>query len=231
MNLNFLKRPEGIRGTCMVLSLFTTLAFHIPAFKAVLENIEKGWNGALIFTSVVILMLVANYFFYYLLLWLGRGAGKAIIAFTFIADAVSLYFINTYEVLITAAMMGNVFNTRFSEAEGFFSMSAVLYILFLGIPPCIYLYAKKTSYGTLKKFLKNIGTSLLIIAIVVLANMRNTLWIDNNSTELGSLLMPRSYTVNSVRYYGKMKQRNRKRRSDCPTLISPQTPRMSWYLS
>ena len=210
MNLNFLKRPEGIRGTCMVLSLFTTLAFHIPAFKAVLENIEKGWNGALIFTSVVILMLVANYFFYYLLLWLGRGAGKAIIAFTFIADAVSLYFINTYEVLITAAMMGNVFNTRFSEAEGFFSMSAVLYILFLGIPPCIYLYAKKTSYGTLKKFLKNIGTSLLIIAIVVLANMRNTLWIDNNSTELGSLLMPWSYTVNSVRYYGKMKQRNRK---------------------
>lgn len=210
MKLDFLRKPKGIKGTSLVLSMFTTLAFHIPAFKAVLENIESGWNGVLIFASVAILMLAVNYFFYYLLLWLGRFVGKIIIAFTFIADAISLYFINTYEVLITDMMMGNVFNTRFSEAEGFFSLSAVLYILFLGIPPCIYLFAKRTDYNTFKSFLKNIGTSLLIIALVVLANMRNTLWIDNNSTQLGSLLMPWSYTVNSIRYYNKVKKRNQK---------------------
>lgn len=210
MKLDFLRKPKGIKGTSLVLSIFTTLAFHIPAFKAVLDNIESGWNGVLIFASVAILMLAVNYFFYYLLLWLGRTVGKFIIAFTFIADAISLYFINTYEVLITDMMMGNVFNTRFSEAEGFFSLSAVLYILFLGIPPCIYLFAKRTDYNTFKSFLKNIGTSLLIIALVVLANMRNTLWIDNNSTQLGSLLMPWSYTVNSIRYYNKVKKRNQK---------------------
>ena len=210
MKLDFLRNPKGIKGTSLVLSIFTTLAFHIPAFKAVLDNIESGWNGVLIFASVAILMLAVNYFFYYLLLWLGRTVGKFIIAFTFIADAISLYFINTYEVLITDMMMGNVFNTRFSEAEGFFSLSAVLYILFLGIPPCIYLFAKRTDYNTFKSFLKNIGTSLLIIALVVLANMRNTLWIDNNSTQLGSLLMPWSYTVNSIRYYNKVKKRNQK---------------------
>ena len=210
MKLDFPRKPKGIKGTSLVLSIFTTLAFHIPAFKAVLDNIESGWNGILIFASVAILMLAVNYFFYYLLLWLGRFVGKIIIAFTFIADAISLYFINTYEVLITDMMMGNVFNTRFSEAEGFFSLSAVLYILFLGIPPCIYLFAKRTDYNTFKSFLKNIGTSLLIIALVVLANMRNTLWIDNNSTQLGSLLMPWSYTVNSIRYYNKVKKRNQK---------------------
>ena len=58
--------------------------------------------------------------------------------------------------------------------------------------------------------MKNIGTSLLIIALVVLANMRNTLWIDNNSTQLGSLLMPWSYTVNSIRYYNRVKKQNQK---------------------
>lgn len=210
MILDFLKRPKGILGTSLVLSIFTTLAFHIPAFKAVLNNIESGWNGALIFVSVAILMLTVNYFFYYLLLWIGRIVGKIIIAFTFIADAISLYFINTYEVLITDMMMGNVFNTRFSEASGFFSLSAVLYVLFLGVVPCIYLFVKDTEYSTFKNFLKNIGASLLIIIVVVLANMRNTLWIDNNSTQLGSLLMPWSYTVNSVRYYNKVKKRNQK---------------------
>ena len=172
--------PQSIKAQSIILSLFTTLAFHIPAFKAVLANIEDGWNGALIFTSVVILMLAANYLFYYLLLWTGRLAGKIIIAFSFIADAISLYFINTYEVLITDMMMGNVFNTRFSEASGFFSPSAVLYVLLLGVPPCIFLFARRTTYSTFKSFAKNIGTSLLIIALVVLANMRNTLWIDNN---------------------------------------------------
>ena len=111
MKLDFLRKPKGIKGTSLVLSIFTTLAFHIPAFKAVLDNIESGWNGILIFASVAILMLAVNYFFYYLLLWLGRFVGKIIIAFTFIADAISLYFINTYEVLITDMMMGNVFNT------------------------------------------------------------------------------------------------------------------------
>ncbi len=203
-------KPHNIKATSLALSIYTTLAFHIPAFKAVLDNIEGGWNGTLIFTSVAVLMLAANYLFYYLLLWTGRTIGKAIIAFSFIADAISLYFINTYEVLITDMMMGNVFNTRFSEASGFFSLSAILYILLLGVPPCIYLFAKRTDYSTFKSFLKNIGTALLIIALVVLANIRNTLWIDNNSTQLGSLLMPWSYTVNTIRYHNKMKRRNQK---------------------
>ena len=66
MKLDFLRKPKGIKGTSLVLSIFTTLAFHIPAFKAVLDNIESGWNGILIFASVAILMLAVNYFFYYL---------------------------------------------------------------------------------------------------------------------------------------------------------------------
>ena len=202
-------RPN-IKITSLLLSTYTTIAFHIPAFKAVLTNIKESWNGALIFISTVVLLFITNYLLYYLLLWFGRIIGKTIIAFTLIANAISLYFINTYEVLITRAMMGNVFNTRFSEASSFFSLSSILYILFLGIIPSIFLFAIKTNYSTFKHFLKNVGISLLIILLVLIANMRNTLWIDNNSTQLGSLLMPWSYTVNTFRYYGKVKKRNQK---------------------
>ena len=155
-------------------------------------------------------MLTVNYLFYYLLLWLGRTAGKIVIALSLIADATCLYFINTYEVLITDTMMGNVFNTRMSEASGFFSLTGAIYILLLGVPPCIYLFARRINYSTLKKFIKNIGISLLIITLVLLVNVRNTLWIDRNSTQLGSLLMPWSYVVNSIRYHSKMRRRNQK---------------------
>ena len=100
---------------CVVLSVFTVLAYHFPFFSLVLKNTEGGLNGTLIFAGLAVLMLALDFFFYYLILYVGRFVGKCILAFTFIADAITLYFINSYEVLITDKMMGNVFHTVFGS--------------------------------------------------------------------------------------------------------------------
>ena len=194
----------------MILSAFTLAAYHIPFFRLVLDKIEGGFNGVLITAGLAVLMLALNHFFYYLVLYTGRFAGRCILAFTFIADAISLYFINTYEVLITDSMMGNVFNTQFSEASGFFSFAAVLYVLFLGVVPCIFIFASKTDFGSFKRFLANIGIALGLAVGIAFVNIQNWPWIDRNSTELGSLLMPWSYTVNTIRFYNGEKKRNQK---------------------
>ena len=89
-----------------------------------------------------------------------------------------MYFINTYEVVIDDAMMGNVFNTRFSEASGFFSSGAVIYLLFLGILPSVYLFARKTDYGSFKRFSLNVGGSLGVILAVALINFSNWSWMQ-----------------------------------------------------
>lgn len=208
--MKFLKEKTSLGAMCAVLSVFTLVAFHIPFFHLVLEKIEGGFNGVLITASLAILMLALNFFFYYLVLWAGRFIGRCIVAFTFIGDAISLYFINSYEVLITDKMMGNVFNTQFSEASGFFSFSGVLYVLFLGVLPCIYVFARRTDYGSLKKFFSRIGISLAVVIATALVNIQNWPWIDRNSTQLGSLLMPWSYTVNTFRYFSAEKKRNAK---------------------
>lgn len=204
------RKTISLATVSLILSIFTSVTFHIPFFKLVLERIEGGFNGILITGGLAIIMLALNYFFYYLLLYSGRFIGKCIVAFSFIADAVSLYFINTYEVLITDKMMGNVFNTQYSEASGFFSLSAILYILLLGILPCIYIFTRKINYGTFKGFLRHIGISLALIITIALVNMQNWPWIDRNSTELGSVLMPWSYTINTFRYYSSVKKSNEK---------------------
>lgn len=206
----FLKTPQSIRKVCTILSLYTVIVFNIPTFGVVIDNIGFNWNGVLLFFSVAILMFVLNWFIYCLLLWLGRAVGKGIISFTFICNSIALYFINVYNAWITDSMMGNVFNTRYSEASGFFSATAVMYVLFLGIPPCIYLIAKKIDYGKIKGGLVNILASLLIIVLVLLANTHNILWIDKVSTPFGSRILPWSYIVNTVRYYNFEKERNRK---------------------
>ena len=194
----------------MILSAFTLVAYHIPFFRLVLDKIEGGFNGVLITAGLAVLMLALNHFFYYLVLYTGRFVGRCILAFTFVADAISLYFINSYEVLITDSMMGNVFNTQFSEASGFFSLAAVLYVLFLGVIPCIFIFAAKTDFGSFKRFMANIGLALGIAVGIAFVNIQNWPWIDRNSTELGSLLMPWSYTVNTVRFYNGEKKRNQK---------------------
>lgn len=203
-------RKIRLTTMCVILSVFTLAAYHVPFFRLVLENTERGVNGTFILVGLVVLMLALNFFFYYLVLYAGRIVGKCILAFMFIADAVSLYFINSYEVLITDKMMGNVFNTQFSEASGFFSLSAVLYLVFLGILPALYVFIRKVEYGSFRRFLANIGAGLGIALAVAFAHMKNWPWIDRNSTELGSLLMPWSYTVNTFRYYGAERKRNAK---------------------
>lgn len=206
--MKIFKGKTSLTVVSIILSIFTAVAFHAPFFRQAMANIEEGFNGVMIIGGLGIIMLALNFFFYYLLLYVGRTAGKVILAITFIGNAITLYFINTYEVLVTDQMMGNVFNTQFSEASGFFSPAFIFYILLLGVPPCIYIFLRKFEYGSCKRFFANIGIALGTILAVVGLNLKNTTWIDRNSTELGSLLMPWSYTVNSVRFWNAERRRN-----------------------
>ena len=194
-------KPLSITWFCLILSVATLLIYHFPFFNYVTDNIESDWNGTLIFTTMVVAMLAVNFLFYGLLLYLCRIVGRGLIALLFVGNAISLYFINTYKVLITSDMMGNVFNTRFSEASGFFSTSAVMYVIFLGLLPAAYVILRKVNYGSFRRFLLSTVLSIMAIAGVAAANLSNILWIDYHATCIGSLIMPWSYTVNTGRYF------------------------------
>ena len=205
-----IRRPISVSTLCAILSAFTLVAYNIPVIKTVFSNVEGDFNGWLILLSLIVLLLVVNFILYYILLYVGRIVGKAIIAFTLIGNAISMYFVNSYNVIISQEMMGNVFNTRSTEALSYFSFSFILYVLFLGVIPCIYLFMTKIDYKRIWRFLTCLGITLVIILSVALANRSNILWIDRNATHVGGLLMPYSYTVNSALYYRQWKLLNRK---------------------
>ena len=190
MEIKIFNRNVTVRTVALVLSAFTLIAFHFPVFKYAANNIETVLNRVLIIGGAAIIMLALNYLVYYALLYLGRIVGKILLALTFIGNAIALYFINTYEVLITDKMMGNVFNTRYSEASAFFSYVAILYIVILGILPCIYLFRCKIKYDTFKRFSKNLGIALLVAIVGALMNMSNFTWVDRHAPKVGSMLMP-----------------------------------------
>ncbi|MBR4849926.1 MAG: phosphoethanolamine--lipid A transferase EptA [Alistipes sp.] len=205
-----LQNKISLTAFCALLSGFTLLAFHIPFFRVVFNNSDWSLNGLLIKGGLAVIMFALNYLIYYLLLYAGRIVGKITLAISFICNSIAFYFITTYEVLITDKMMGNVFNTQYSEASSFMSFQTVLYLLFWGILPCAYIFWRKVNYGSFKRAGVNIGIALLMVVAVVLANFSNFTWIDKNATQIGSLLMPWSYTINSIRYHNSVKKVNEK---------------------
>ena len=203
-----LRNKTTITRYALALSIFTLIAYHLPLAKYVVGHVEAGLNGWIIAISFAALMLTVNFMIYTLLLRLLGIGGRILLSLLFIGNAIALYFVASYEVLITDMMMGNVFNTRFSEASGFFSFALILYIISTGIPPIVYIFARRYERGTWRRFAISIASSLGIILLLVGANYKNVLWIDRNATQIGSMIMPWSYVVNSFRYYGHQRRLN-----------------------
>src|SRR5690606_27448419 len=104
--------------------------------RFILDNITIfSFNGSLLIVSLFLMMIIANYFVFYLFLYINKIFGKIILSIFFTLNSVCLYFINTYSVIIDESMIGNVFNTNYSESSSYFTIMLLFYIFFLGIIP------------------------------------------------------------------------------------------------
>ena len=206
--MSLFSKKASLTVYCFVLSLFTLVAFHGPFFRRLLQSVDGGANAVILAVSAAILLFALDFLLYWVLVYLLRFIGKCIVAFTLFGDAVMLYFVNDYEILVTDEMMGNVINTQPNEAAGFFSFSFVLYVLLLCVLPCIYVFARRVDYGSWKRFFAGVGICVAALAAVIFGNMKNWPWIDRNAPVLGSLLMPWSYTVNTFRFLSAERKKN-----------------------
>src|SRR5665647_524713 len=206
-----LKNNLKLTHFALLMSILNFLFFHFPFYIFVFKNVDyKSLNGITIISSLIIVMLVANYLVFYLIYFLSRFVGKFLLVLFFIINAIAVYFINTYSVIIDESMIGNVLNTNYEESSSFFSIKLIVYIILLGVIPSLYIIKVKIIKGTLKKFLITTSLTLLFILALVFANASNWLWIDKNSKTLGGLAMPWSYSVNIGLFYIHKHQENEK---------------------
>jgi lipid A ethanolaminephosphotransferase len=207
-----LKKPIKLIYFVLLFSAINLVLYNIPVYRYALDNLDiKSLNGILLVASLTIAALISNALLFYLLLFLFRVFGKGLMVVFFITNSIALYFINTYGAMIDKTMIGNIFNTNFEEASSFFSFTLIPYIVLLGILPSILLFKIKTIYPTLKKFSLHVILTLIFLLSFAYVNSKNWLWIDKNSKNLGSLVMPWCYLVNINLYYnhkndGKEKQ-------------------------
>ena len=195
-----LRKPISLFAFSCIVSIGTLLCYNLPFFQYVANNSNENVGGKIfLLASLVVIMLVLNFMMTYLVMFCMRLVGRIVLAILSIINATAVYFIVTYSVIIDEITIGNVFNTKYSEASGFFSWSLWLFIFVFGVLPALYCLLQPVDFGKAKKMGICCGSSLGIILAIALANINQTLWISQHDTELGGLLQPWSYLVNTIR--------------------------------
>ena len=195
-----LRKPISLFVFSCIVSLATLLFYNLPFFNYVADNTNESTGGKIfLLASLVVIMLTLNFMMTYLVMFLLRLAGRILLAILAIINATAVYFIVTYNVMIDATTIENVFNTRYSEASGFFSWSLWLFILVFGVLPALYCLLQPVVIGKAKRLAVCCGSSLAIVLVVALLNFNQTLFVTEHDTELGGLLQPWSYLVNTGR--------------------------------
>ena len=193
-------RPISLFAFSCVVSIGTLLLYNIPFFRYVADNTNEDAGGKmLLLASLLVIMLVLNFMMTYLVMFVLRAVGRGLLAVLSVINATAVYFIYTYNVIIDATTIENVFNTRYSDASGFFSWSLWLFILACGVVPALFCILQPVVRGKARRLGLVCGGSLAVVLAVGALNIGQTLWISQHDTELGGLLQPWSYLVNTGR--------------------------------
>ncbi len=194
-----------------LISLINLTLYHFPFYGYVFSHLSMfSLNGFLTLFAVSIALMVVTLLIFFILALISIKILKLFTIFMMIGNAIALYFVVTYHVILDKTMMGNVFNTDIHEAISFYHPKLLLYLLFLGILPA-YFIAKIgiRKPKRIRLLIQLIGICTLGIFIMYL-NASTWLWIDKNAKKLGALSMPWSYTINAIRYQLKQWRKNKK---------------------
>ena len=184
--------------------LFATinlLLFNYPLMKYAILHIEKlNLSGFFLFVTTIVASIFITALILLILGFFGNCFLKVFAIAILLINSVVLYFMLNYEVILTKAMMGNVFNTNTAESSELLSLKIIFYLLFLGILPSFFIAKieiKKT------KFIKKLLDLFLTIASILIYGFATSFswaWIDKNAKNIGGLILPWSYIGNSIRY-------------------------------
>jgi len=178
-----------------------TLVMNIPFLIFAIQNAECPlWRNLAMVLSLAVVILTLHYMVLYLLVYFTRTIGRVVVAIVNFLNAAAVYFIVRYHTMMDEGMMSNVFNTRWSEASGFMNWDMWLAIIIVGLLPAIWIVGRTLDRGSIRQMGRHTSIAFGIAAVVTLANMDRMLWFGKYDTELGGLVMPWSYIVNTGRW-------------------------------
>ena len=201
-------------STLQFISLFTLvnmIFYHLPLYSYCIDNLDiYSSNGILTFISVLIAIYIISYFLFFIIAFISLRLLHFFSIVVLIANSIAVYFIITYQVILDTSMIGNAFNTDFTEASSYYHPKIFIYLLFLGIIPAFFISKIKLIPSKRIK-LTLVSFAVLFIGIFLLyLNATTWLWLDKHAKILGGMTMPWSYSINAIRYKTQQLNKNKK---------------------
>jgi len=184
-----------------IAAVVNAVVYHLPLFSFAVGNLDlSSFTGELTLTTLLIALLSETFVLLTLLALISDRLLKPFCMLMAMGNAVAVYFVVTYHVVLDETMMGNVLNTDFAESSEYLHATLVVYVLALGVLPS-WLLSRVRIRPTPRSRLAALGVAcLLITALWCLMASRSWLWFDANSKKLGGMIMPWSYIINTERY-------------------------------
>lgn len=191
-------------------SLFNAVLFQWPLYVlAVSTRTTFDWSATLAISTLFVFQLMISMTVLGLCALVSIRLLKVLCALFTVCNAVALYFIVQYKVVIDATMVGNIVKTSFKEASELAHPKLLLYVLFIGLIPAAILLRQRIAASTHVQRGTVVVLSLVLGSGWLYANAQSWLWIDKNAKAFGGLILPWSYVINTVRYYKSEAERYR----------------------
>ena len=195
----------------LITSVLFMAFFHFPLLAFIRANLAlDSFSGILLFVSLVAFILALMAFVPFLLALISFRLSKIWLGLTALTNALAVYFVANYGVFLDKTMMGNLFNTNPTEAGEFLSFKMALWIVVLGVVPACFMFFLKVAKPTRKTLAKFSAATFLVLILLAGVNFRNLLWLDKHSKQIGALIIPYSYMINSVRYLQGERAKNKR---------------------
>jgi lipid A ethanolaminephosphotransferase len=129
---------------------------------------------------------------------------KILCVFFLLGNSLALYFMNSYNVILDRAMMGNVFSTDTRETRELIDITLLWYLVVATVLPTIAIYKTNVQATAWRR-------KISTLAAVLYANSSTWLWLDKHAKHIGAMMLPWSYVVNSIRHFDQIATKDRPR--------------------
>lgn len=149
-----LKRLTTFRLTSnqliVLVSVFFAVFTNRSFFTKLLSQYPPSFDNALFLLTIAILLVAVTVTLISLVCY--RFTIKPVLIFLVITTALAAYFMDSYHVLIDAAMLQNILETNASEALDLLSSGLMVYLVLFGLLPAFIIARSELVF---RPFLKN----------------------------------------------------------------------------
>lgn len=183
-------------------AFFNALVYNVPLYQFASGHLDvTSFNGVITLLTLFVIVFAMTALIAGLAAAISARLVKPLFMLMAMLNAAAVYFMVTYNVVLDRTMMGNIFNTNPAEAGGLFHPVLLLYVLLLGGLPCWLLsqvHVRPTAFWRRLLFPVLV---LFGMAGWMYATSQTWLWVDKYAKQLGGMVLPWSYVVNTSRYF------------------------------